>query len=336
MGRKISLFADYHGKENSATNYCGLMFKLVHQESPRLFSQLLDLCFAGEVSLPVVGPVIEQQNKKNNNIPDLEITQAPFQIFFETKTLDWYHEDQLDKHICGFSGDISIKILVLLCKFEDKNVNPNRNQFKVKARNKGVTVVELTFEDLIFGLDEVCQTPMLQEYLLEFREYLERNDLLPTWKYRLDVVNCGVTRDEILNDAVYMCPDTGGTYSHRRAQYLGTYWDKAVNDIFLIDALVSVSLNGTAQQVKWNNDSKKNEKDLKRRALDAVRKYRADEIKHNPIQVFLLSEHRPIHFEKDTLGGLYGSKKYFVIKEGKDIDDLADIINNAKWSQFQG
>ena len=87
MGRKISLFADYHGKENSATNYCGLMFKLVHQESPRLFNQLLDLCFAGEVSLPVVGPVIEQQNKKNNNIPDLEITQAPFQIFLRLRLL---------------------------------------------------------------------------------------------------------------------------------------------------------------------------------------------------------------------------------------------------------
>lgn len=334
MGRNISLFADYHGRENSATNYCGLMFKLVHQESPRLFSQLLNFCFAGEVSLPVVGPVIEQQNKKKDNIPDLEITQTPFQIFFETKTSNWYYEDQLDRHIGGFSGNMSTKILVLLCNFEDKGENPKRILFKENAHNKGVTVVELTFEDLIFGLDEVCQTPMLQEYLSEFREYLERNDLLPVWKYRLDVVNCGSTRHEVLNDNVFMCPDTGGTYSHRRAQYFGTYWDKTVSQVYMIDAIVSVGLNESALEIKWKNDLAKTDSELKSRALTAVRTYRTDEIKRNPIQVFLLSNCHNVDFRKDSPGGLYGSKKYFEIKECKNIDDLAAIINNSIWSKF--
>lgn len=334
MGRRISLFADYHGKENSVTNFCGLMLKLVYQESPLLFSQLLDLCFAGEVSLPVVGPVIEQQSAKTNSIPDLEITQSPFQLFFETKTSDWYHEDQLDRHIGGFSKGISTKILVLLCNFEDANTNDERNLFKEKAKQNGVMIVELTFEDFIYGLEGVCHTTMLQEYLAEFKDFLDRNKLLPTWKCRLDVVNCGSTRHEVINDNVFMCPDTGGTYSHRRAQYFGTYWDKTVSQVYMIDAIVSVGLNESSLEVKWKNDLTRTDSELKSRALTAVRKYRTDEIKRNPIQVFLLSNSRKVNFRKDSPGGLYGSKKYFEIKECKNIDDLAATINDSIWSKF--
>ena len=45
MGRNISLFADYHGKENSVTNFCGLMLKMVWQENAQAFSALLDRLF---------------------------------------------------------------------------------------------------------------------------------------------------------------------------------------------------------------------------------------------------------------------------------------------------
>ncbi|MBR6445505.1 MAG: hypothetical protein IKS94_03620 [Prevotella sp.] len=334
MGRKISLFADYHGKENSVTNYCGLMFKLVYEESPVLFNQLLDICFDGEIKTPVVGPIFEQQKKNKNSIPDLEITQSSFQILFETKTSDWYHKDQLDNHIKGFSSNEGCKILVLLCNFEDKNQNSERNQFKDILKEKGIFMAELTFEDAIIGLNKVCNSSILQNYLSEFEDFLNRNNLLPIWKYTLDVVNCVGTKDEIINGSVYMCPDTGGQYSHKRAMYFGAYWNKKVNFIYKIDAIINVEKGYADQIIKWKNSESLQEKDLKSRAKKAIQMYRKDEIERNGLLVFLLSEKREISFEKDSQGGLYGSKIYFNVKSN-NIEDLVKELNENKWSALK-
>ncbi len=340
MGRTISLFADYHGSENSVTNFCGLMLKLIYQESPRLLSQLFDILFEGDAEVPFVGPTFEQQNgkqkKKSHSIPDLEIMQSSFQILVETKLTNWFHEDQLEKHIAGFSDRVDLKILILLCNFEDKNYNQARKDFKVGMKNEmGVSVVEVTFEDLLKGLSEVCKTPQLHEYLTEFEDYLDRKALLPSWKFRLDVVNCGGTKNEVLQDSVYMCPNRGGQYRHERARYFGTYWDKNVEYIYHIDAIVVYDINFHGCELKWKNDINDTEKELFERAEAHIRKYRIDEIKQNGIQVFLLSDQRTVNFGKDTKGGLFGSKKYFVISEATDIDSCAELIRGKKWSDFE-
>jgi hypothetical protein len=336
MGRTISLFADYHGSENSVTNYCGLMLKLVYQESPRLLYQLLDFLFEGEAEVPFVGPTFEQQKAKSKSIPDLEIKQESFQILVETKLTDWFHEDQLENHIAGFSDRMDTKILLLLCNFEDKNYNQTRLNFKAKMKNeKNISVLEVTFEDFLKGLSEVCITPQLHDYLNEFEDFLDRKSLLPTWKYRLDVVNCGVTKVEIVNDLVYMCPSRGGQYRHERAKYFGTYWDKNVKFIYHIDAIVVWDVNYHSCELKWKNDTSKSDNDLFDRAKSFIEKYRSDEIKQNGIQVFLLSEQREVNFVKDTKGGLFGSKKYFMINEATDIDSCAKLIRNKKWTDFE-
>ena len=334
MGRKISLFADYHGKENSVTNYCGLMFKLVYDESPLLFNQLLDICFDGEVKIPMVGPVFEQQKKTGGSIPDLEITQTSFQILFETKTSNWYHIDQLDNHVKGFCKNIEYKILVLLCNFEDKNQNNERNQFKDNLKSKGIYVVELTFEDLIIGLNTVCRSAILQNYLSEFEDFLNRSNLLPVWKSTLDVVNCVTTRNEVEQDLVYMCPDSGNQYSHKRAQYFGAYWNKAVNFVFSIEAVAIVGIDFNDFEIKWKNNTSLKDEDLKERAKEVILKYRKNEIRKNGIQVFFLDNKRAVHFEKDSPGGLYGPKKYFSINS-KNIEELVEELDNVKWSKYK-
>ncbi|MBR3011559.1 MAG: hypothetical protein IKH91_12270 [Prevotella sp.] len=339
MGRTISLFADYHGSENSVTNYCGLMLKLVYQESPKLLFQLLDTLFEGEVEVPFVGPTFEQQNAKrktkSHSIPDLEIKQESFQILVETKLDDWFYKNQLENHIAGFSDKVASKILILLCNFEDKNFNQVRQNFKKEMKEKGISVLEVTFEDLLKGLSEVCKTPQLQEYLSEFEDYLDRKELLPTWKYRLDVVNCGITKNEILQDNIYMCPNRGGQYRHQRARYFGTYWERNVEYIYHIDAIVAFDVNFHSYEMKWKNDIKEDDKELLKRAKEAIKKYRIDEIRQNGIQVFLLSDPRKVDFKKDTKGGLYGSKKYFMINDAKDIDSCAKLIKERKWSDIE-
>ena len=290
--------------------------------------------------MPFVGPTFEQQNsqqrKKSHSIPDLEIKQESFQILVETKLTDWFHGDQLENHIVGFSDRVVSKILILLCNFEDKNYNQARQDFKARMKKeKSISVVEVTFEDLLKGLSEVCITPQLHDYLTEFEDYLDRNSLLPTWKYRLDVVNCGGTRNEILGDSVYMCPNRGGQYRHERARYFGTYWVKNVEFIYHIDAIVVCDINFHGYELKWKNDINATDKELFERATAHIRKYRIDEIKQNGIQVFLLSDQREVNFKKDTKGGLFGSKKYFVINEATDIDSCAMLIREKTWSDFE-
>ena len=313
------------------------MLKLVYQESPRLLNQLLDLLIEGEAEVPYIGPTFEQQNgrqrKKSHSIPDLEIKQTSFQLLVETKLTDWFHEDQLENHVEGFLDNVETKILILLCNFEDKNTNQVRQAFKSRMKERGISVIEVTFKDLINALSIVCETPQLHEYLTEFEDYLDRQRLLPTWEIRLDIVNCGGSRAEILQDSIYMCPSQGGQYRHQRAKFFGTYWDKAVEYIFHIDAIVVYDINYQSREIKWKN-CQTDDSELFRRAKTAISTYRKDEIMQNGIQVFLLSDRREVCFEKDSKGGMFGSKKYFIINDAKDIDSCAALINNKKWSDF--
>lgn len=344
MGRSISLFANYHGSENSTSNYCGLMMKLIYQEDPDLLDQLFVLLFEGEAKVPSVGPSFEQQNVKRvkgnsaihkHSIPDLEIKQSSFQILVETKNFDWYSEEQLVNHTKCFDDSVESKILILLSNFEGEKYRVlDRIEFKNKMREKKISVVEMTFEELLNGFSQVCTTSQLKGYLVEFQDYLDREGLLPTWKYRLDVVNCGITRSEILDDSVYMCPNMGGQYSHARSKFFGTYWEKTVSFIYYIDAIVVVGENYQYTEIKWKNNQTLEDTALINRAKSAIEKYRKNEIHKNGIQVFLLSGKKEVQFEKDTKGGLFGSKKYFMVYDVKDIDDCVIKINGKKWSDF--
>lgn len=53
--------------------------------------------------------------------------------------------------------------------------------------------------------------------------------------------------------------------------------------------------------------------------------------------MFLLDNFREnINFQKDTPGGMFGSKIYFNFDSKiKNIDDLAVTIRNQTWNKFQ-
>lgn len=335
MGQKISLFSSYKGKENRTTNYCGLMFRLVYEESPFLFEELLNRCVNGEAEIPSVGPIFEQQKRysKAGSVPDLEIRQESFQVLFEVKNTDWYHNDQLENHIKCFSQGVDTKILFLLCNFEIKNDIKKRNQWKKEQKEaSGVSIIELSFKDLVANLYEVCQTESLKNYLTEFEEYLDRNELLPTWEKRLDVVNCVGSMEEVVEKEVYACPAEGRPYSHRRAKYFGAYYDKKVHLLFQIDGVAVVEKN--VKSIELKNNTSKPDQELVSRAKSFIKENRKEEIKEHNIRVFLLSNGKAVSFKKDSDGGLYGSKIYFEI-ECNDVEDLAQKIDGRTWSSFR-
>lgn len=310
MSREISLFADYHQKENSVTNYCGLMMKLIYEESPKRFEELLATLIQSDKDIPV-GPIFSQQTKKEKSVPDLAITQKSFSIFFENKLRDWFYSNQIERHIEGFNDNTETKILFLLSNFDTDELEERFESEIEKSKNDGIILQPISYEDFVGALENVANTDYLNNLLEEFKIYLDRNGLLPKWRYLLDVVSCSGTMHEIENES-YMCPDKGGAYSHRRAKYFGPYAKKRVRKIYEIDALVSIGRELGDGYVKWKNRKVKNE-ELINLAKSKIEKwdYRVRENKSVPLQVFILREGEETNFYKDSSGGMLQSKKYF-------------------------
>jgi len=335
MGREISIFADYHQKENSLTNYCGLLMKLLYEYSPRQFEELLATLVKTDTNI-IVGPTFTQQTKEANSIPDLAITQKSFSVFIETKTTDWFYEDQINRHIAGFNQSADNKILFLLSNFDQDNLDEHFKKEIADAKKHKIILQPLTFEDFVGSLEQVCNTDYLKNLLEEFKIYLDRNGRLPKWKYLLDVVSCSGTLNEI-SKGVYMCPDTGGAYSHRRAKYFGAYASKVVAEIFEIKAIVVIEKNLVEGKIKWKNIVAKDDT-LIQEAKTKLQtwQWRIDENKSVPLQVFLLDKRETTKFIKETSGGMLQSKKYFwdIAIDCKTSKELADKLRNKNWGNY--
>lgn len=336
MGREISLFADYHQKENSLTNYCGLLMKMLYEDSPRKFEELLATLLKTDTNI-IVGPTFTQQTKTVKSIPDLAITQKSFSVFFETKTTDWFYEDQINRHIAGFNQTADDKILFLLSNFENDNLEEQFDKEIKEAKKHKIILQPLTFEDFVGSLEQVCNSEYLRNLLDEFKLYLDRNGRLPKWKYLLDVVSCSGTLAEI-EEGVYMCPDTGGAYSHRRAKYFGPYSSKKVADIFEINAIVVIEKNLGEAKIKWKNKNIKDEI-LIEQARQKLQnwQWRIDENKSVPLQVFLLDNRQETNFVKETSGGMLQSKKYFwdIATDCKNSQELAEKLRDKNWGDYE-
>lgn len=333
MGKPISLFTDYSQSENRVTNYCGLMMKLIYEESSRRFSELIDKLTAGQGDI-LVGPLFRQQQKEIASIPDLTISQQAFTIAFETKLTNWFYSEQINNHLLSLKEGPGTLILFLLSNFETDHLAEFEEQVKY-AKTGGVLLIPISYEELLGGFESVCTTDYLAGLLDEFREYLDVKQLLPRWKYLLDVVNCATTMYEIEAGA-YLCPDAKGAYNHKRARFLGPYANKAVRAIYEIIAVVSIGSQMQDNKIKWNNHSSNSSQQIIDRAIAKVQELRPEQIQHTALQVFLLGDGAKTFFEKDTPGGMLGSKQYFWnVGNGKDnVEELAAFLDNKKWSKF--
>lgn len=339
MSKDISFFNDYHKKENSVTNYCGLMLKMVYEESPSQFEEILTALTSNDIQLQV-GPSFRQQVRFDKSIPDLAIIQNSFSIFFENKLSDWFYSEQLQRHMASI-GSSERTVLFLMTNFESLN-NGNVISEIEKANKDGLIVKCITFEDLVGSLEKINKSNYLENMLNSFKTYLDGNDLLPRWRYMLDVVNCVDTMDEI-TDSVYICPDTGGSYSHRRAKYFGPYSNKTVSFIYEIEAVASIGINLKENRIKWLDPSKYTNKNDEMKLIKIATNHiknkpnRLNENTHTPLQVFLLSNGYKTNFYKSTSGGMQQSKIYFwdIARDVNSSEELSNKLLNKKWDEYR-
>jgi hypothetical protein len=136
-----------------------------------------------------------------------------------------------------------------------------------------------------------------------------------------------------IEQGFYACPNTGGSYRHKRAKYFGAYANKNVSKIFEIKAVVIISPNSDEDLLVWCNDDTTKEDVI----INDARKKLDSTTLQESYQVFLLENGRDIEFKKDSKGGLFGSKIYFndIAKDCKDITELAKKLNGKVWSNFK-
>ena len=347
MSREISLFSDYHQKENRVTNYVGLALKLIYQESPEQFQEWL-ASFLPDDNPLIVGPVFTQQSAQDNGVPDLCICQQSFSIFVETKLHNWHDSGQLNRHLKDL-GDMGHRILLALANFEIDNPESSHPVITKAAKEAGISVIFLSFEDLLQEWRELKLSTHLEHVIKELERFLDSSGLLPVWKSLLTVVNCGNTINELTEIQSYVCPNTGGAYSHRRAKYIGLYTgNKTVTKIGEIEARVSCGPGFTDPQADWfccENDSSRGdlEREYIKRAESLVSLLAPDHsnnLRETGVQFFLIKPNtlRPTAFKKGSRGGLLGSKRYFSNiaqkVEAGDSATLAERLKGKTWEEL--
>jgi hypothetical protein len=333
MTRPISIFSNYSKRENRVTNYCLLLLKMLYEENPNFLGEVLTNLLGDPVS-GKIGVSFAQQAKKENSIPDGIITQPGVSVYIETKNSDWFYDAQLSNHLDALSKDVAgTKILIALGNFEEDTADRFKHiQELVKAQYKDEMIFSAaSFEDLLAALQVGGLEKNLLDAIADFQNFLNEEDLLPSWKKLLDVISCGAFPDDVLKGGVYMCPAAPGAYNHDRCKYFGMYRDKRVEKIALIEAVVDIHETGD-EHLKWKNVRQK-DKELKHRAREIAEKLRPGE---EPTRVFLLGELFDTDFRKDSSGGMR-TKTYFNIEhlEVDNAEELAEKLHGKVWSEFK-
>lgn len=330
MSRAISLFSGYTQKENRTTNYCLLILKLMYEENPKFLSEVLSRLLGEDVG-DTVGVQFHQQVKKKSSTPDGLIFQRPFVIYVETKNFDWFYDDQIERHLESLNLEFEgIKIFIALGNFQedaDLRFSHMTELCRTKFSEK-IKFAAVSFEDLLEAIGTVVTSKNLADLIQDFRDYLDGEQLLSSWRNTMDVVNCATMGYEQTEDLVYLCPATGGAYNHRRAKFFGMYKNKRVAYVSLIEAVVELQSDSEAL-VKWNNTGKQ-VSELLDHARKGHRKYRNGRY---PERVFVLGPLIPTNFVKNTPGGLLGSKLYFRVN-ANSAEELANQLKDQLWTDW--
>lgn len=337
-GQEISLFSGYNQKENRHTNYCLLLLKQIYEENPRFLDEVLVGITGGEGD-SIIGVQFRQQQKHSGTIPDGVIKQQPFTLFVETKNFDWFHDDQLENHLDALDDEyVGQKVLIALSKFED-GYDDRFDHVEKLCREKydqRVVFSALSFEEFLEAVRVEGLPKTLQDTIDELETYMDSQNLLPDWKHKLDVCNCADNIDEQYKHNVYICPATGGSYSHKRCRYFGAYSDKHAQVVSEILGVVDLdSKDPEEANVRWNNSDALSDEELIEEAID--RKYASRPNRTENARVFVLGELYDTAFKKDSKGGMIGSKRYFDVEE-LDVDTtsrLADALHGISWSQLK-
>lgn len=334
MSKPITLFSGYSQRENRVTNYCLLVLKMLYEENPKYLGEVLT-CLAGEDVSGKIGVDFRQQERKESSVPDGLILQPAVTVFIETKNFDWFDDAQLERHLKALENEsLGLRLLLALGNFETDVTRRFADiQKHCRERYLGkISFAAASFEDFLNATSVRGLPKNISDAVTDLRSFLDEENLLPSWQRYLDVVNCAGLPEDVLVGGVYMCPATGGAYSHARCKFFGMYRQKRVERVALIDAVVDVELDDY-KELRWSH-VERDAQELCELAAQKVKELRPDA---GPTRVFVLGPQFETDFRKDSPGGMLGSKRYFDISrlQISTAEQLAKELHGKRWSEFE-
>jgi len=270
-----------------------------------------------------------------SGIPDGIIVQRSVRVHIETKNWDWFYDSQLENHLNDLAKeDVGLKVLLALGKFESDDLSRFERIRELCSRKHKGTIIfnSVSFEDFLKKIEISGVSKNLADTISDFKQFLNEENLLPSWREWLDVVNCVGIPHDVTEGHVYMCPTEGGSYNHDRCRYFGMYRNKRVELVAEIEAIVDVDLVSNSELLRWKNGAQ-NDLEYKAQARRKVDQLRPGA---TPTRVFLLGPLFETDFIKDSPGGMQQSKRYFNVAHlgARNAAELAESLKNRVWSDL--
>lgn len=336
---KIHYFQRYHEKENVATANTMLLLSRLYSYSSNKFFRFLKSEYFSDSFNPEI--VFTLQEKSVDSIPDATITQESFKIVVETKMSDWFHEDQLLRHLNSFA-DEKYKVMITLAPETMEAGKMKALEEKLKEYNEKqkhpVIHINTTFEAMANAISDVLDDRDydMQDVLADYLNYCYSDGLIPVsdaWKY-MRMQLAGTTFDFNISSNVYYDNAERGFRAH---DTLGLYKNKSVRAIGKIIARITAV--ETEDGVKYNAEFGELTDERKSIIAEAMADgdlhgYDLRTIKH---RYFFVEKFYETDYKKVTPRAPMGTRIFDLTQvlgteDIPDIEELAQRLMSESWN----
>ena len=334
---KIHYFQRYHSKENVATaNTMLLLSRLYSYSSDKFFRFLKSEYFSDRFEPEIVFTL---QEKSEESVPDATITQEGFKIVVETKMSDWFHSDQLLRHLKSFKEERN-KVLITIApelmakdkkaKFEEQLREYNENH------DYPVIHINTTFELLAEAVQGVIDDRdyEMQDVLDDYLNYCYNDSLIPvpdSWK-RMRVQLAGTTFDFNIRQKLYYDDIDRGFRAH---DYLGLYKEKSVRAIGRITDIITAVLEEDGE-ITYSVEKGEIDDNKKRDIAIAIEDGKNYGYSLTKTRFFFVDKFYETDFRKTTPRAPMGSRVFDLtqvmgVSELPDTSVLAEKLKSITW-----
>lgn len=334
---KIHYFQRYHSKENVATaNTMLLLSRLYSYSSDKFFRFLKSEYFFDRFEPEIVFTL---QEKSEESVPDATITQEGFKIVVETKMSDWFHSDQLLRHLKSFKEERN-KVLITIApelmakdkkaKFEEQLREYNENH------DYPVIHINTTFELLAEAVQGVIDDRdyEMQDVLDDYLNYCYNDSLIfvpDSWKW-MRVQLAGTTFDFNIRQKLYYDDIDRGFRAH---DYLGLYKEKSVRAIGRITDIITAVLEEDGE-ITYSVEKGEIDDNKKRDIAIAIEDGKNYGYSLTKTRFFFVDKFYETDFRKTTPRAPMGSRVFDLtqvmgVSELPDTSVIAEKLKSITW-----
>ena len=337
---KIHYFQRYHAKENVATANTMLLLSRFYSYSADKFFMFLKSEFFDDEFEPEI--YFNLQEKSSKSVPDATITQESFKIVVETKTSDWFYEEQLINHLESFS-DERFKLLLTLAPTlmeKEKKDHFDSTLAAYNAENsKHIIHKNTTFEQLAEAIGDYIDDKdyEMQNVLNDYIDYCLHDGLIAksdSWKY-LRMQLAGTTFDFNTANKVYYDKAERGFRAH---DYLGLYKNKSIRAIGKICAriLAVEDDSGTIHyEAEFGDITDERMKLIKDCIIDGdTHGYNLHTIKHRYffVEKFIETDNRKITKRPPMGSRIFDLSQVLSLEEMPTVEQIAELLKDKSWT----